>query len=196
MIKKETKNDYPIHDLIKDRWSPRVFSDQQITQEEIHQLLEAGRWAPSSMNSQPWRIIWGLKGDGVYERILECLHPFNKQWASNASALIIGAYKTKRDDGVASFHALHDLGLFIGNLTLQATSMDIFLHQMAGIDPEKASKEFGFPEGYHVATATALGFAGGNIDDLSDKLQEAERKVERVRKPQEAWAFNGNFEER
>lgn len=195
MINKETNVAYPIHDLIKERWSPRIFSDKPISEDEIKQLLEAGRWAPSSMNSQPWRIIWGIKGDGVYERIFECLHDFNKSWANNAPALIVGAYKTHRDDGKESFHALHDLGLFMGNVGIQATSMGIYLHQMAGIDPKKALEEFGFPEGYHVATATAVGFGGGELSDLPEKLQQSEQKTKRERNPQENWAFNGDFRE-
>jgi len=56
MIKK-ANTDHPIHELIKNRWSPYKFSDRSVTREELLSLLEAARWAPSSYNEQPWRFI-------------------------------------------------------------------------------------------------------------------------------------------
>ena len=119
---------------------------------------------------------------------------FNQGWATGAPALILGAFKKDTNDGEKeNFHALHDLGLFMGNVCVQATSMGIGMHQMAGIDFKKAGKEFGFPDNYHVATATAIGRFGGNADTLPKDLQEQETKVKRERKQQEEFVFNGNF---
>ena len=100
-----------------------------------------------------------------------------------------------KDGEKENFHALHDLGLFMGNVSLQATSMGIALHQMAGIDFKKAAAEFNFPDNYHVATATAIGYYGGDASTLPADLQEAERKKERSRKEQKSFVFNGNFKE-
>ncbi|WP_432410633.1 nitroreductase family protein [Rasiella sp. SM2506] len=194
MTEKKTPTAYEIHPLIKERWSPRAFAETPITETEIKTLLEAGRWAASSNNLQPWRIIWGLKGTTTYDRIFECLVAFNQSWAKGAPALLLGAFKKDMNDGEKeNFHALHDLGLFMGNVSIQATSMDIAIHQMAGIDFKKAGKEFGFPDNYHVATAIAIGRYGGNLDTLPEDLQRQEVKVTRERKEQEAFAFNGNF---
>lgn len=35
------------------RWSPRAFTNDEIDESELLTILEAGRWAPSSFNSQP-----------------------------------------------------------------------------------------------------------------------------------------------
>lgn len=194
MREKQTPTAYEIHPLIKDRWSPRAFAETPITETEIKTLLEAGRWAPSSNNLQPWRIIWGLEGTEVYDRIFDCLVEFNQSWVKGAPALMLGAFKKDMKDGEKeNFHALHDLGLFMGNVSVQATSMGIALHQMAGIDFKKAGKEFGFPDNYHVATGIAIGRFGGNAETLPEDLQEQETKVTRERKPQDTFAFNGNF---
>lgn len=192
-IKKQTPTEYEIHPLVKERWSPRAFSSKIITDTDIHQLLEAGRWAPSSNNLQPWRIIWGLEGTETYNRIFDCLVEFNQGWAKGAPALMLGAIKKDTKDGKENFHALHDLGLFMGNVLTQAQSMNIALHQMAGIDYKKAAKEFGFPDNYHVATAVAIGYYGGNPASLPSDLQEQETKEKRERKSQSEFAFNGNF---
>lgn len=44
-------------DNIKNRRSIRKFVDKKIPEETIKELAEAGRFAPSSHNSQPWRLI-------------------------------------------------------------------------------------------------------------------------------------------
>jgi|SRR5690554_112196 len=195
IIEKNTPTEYPILKSIEKRWSPRTFADRPLTENQVHILLEAGRWAPSSNNLQPWRIIWGLKGTEMYDRIFNCLDDFNQQWAGNAQFLWLNAYKkTRGSKGRENFHALHDLGLFMGNVIQQANSMDLAVHQMAGVLYKKAQEDFKFPDEYHVATAVAFGYFGGEIDDLSEDLRSQELAVERNRKSQDEFAFNGNFQ--
>lgn len=195
-IDKDTDLDYPILDSIKDRWSPRVFSHREITEEDAKVLLEAGRWAPSSANMQPWRVIWGIKGTEVYDRIYDCLDDFNKSWAGNAQMLWLNAFKKKMPNkDIENFHALHDLGLFMGNVVHQANSMEIAVHQMAGIQFKKAAKDFGFTEDYHVATAVAFGYFGGNPELLPEDLKKQEVTSKRSRIKQDSFAFNGDFKE-
>ncbi|AXT57152.1 nitroreductase [Aquimarina sp. AD1] len=190
-IKKETKLE--ILPILKDRYSPRIFAKTPISETEIRTILEAGRWAPSSYNRQPWRTIWGIKGSKTYDRILDCLSDFNKSWAINAPALFLNAFKKTTDQGEENFHALHDLGLYMGNVTAQAQHLGIALHQMAGVNHEQAKKEFKFPEEYHVVTAVALGYYGGNIEDLPEDLRTQETPEHRTRMPQLNFTFNGNY---
>ena len=194
-INKNTPIDYPILDSIKNRWSPRVFATTPIKEEEVKILFEAGRWAPSCANIQPWRIIWGIKGTEMYDRIFNCLDDFNQSWAGNSQLLWINAFKkTMDDDKKENFHALHDLGLFMGNVIQQANSMGIAVHQMAGVKFKKAQEEFNFSDDYHIATAVAFGHFGGDADILPDDLKKQELKEIRIRKEQEEFAFNGNFQ--
>lgn len=193
-VNKITPIEYPILDSIKSRWSPRSFAKTLITEDKVKILLEAGRWAPSASNIQPWRIIWGIKGTDIYDRIFECLDDFNQSWASNAQVLWINAFKkTMEKNEKENFHALHDLGLFMGNVMLQASYMGIAVHQMAGMQFKKAHKNFNFSEDYHVATAVAFGYFGGNLEELPDDLKKQELKEMRERKTQDEFAFNGNF---
>lgn len=195
MIKKETPTAYEIHPLIKQRWSPRAFAETPVTEEELKQLFEAGRWAASSNNLQPWRIIYGLKGTEEFNRIYNCLDKFNQGWNKTSQVLLLGAFKKTNKKGKENFHALHDLGQFMANLAIQAQSMGIAVHQMAGLDFKKALKEFKFPDDYHVATAVAIGYYGGDVESLPEDLQEKEIKETRKRKPQEEFIFNGDFRE-
>ena len=77
-------------------------------------------------------------------------------------------------------------------MTTQAQYLDIALHHMAGIDWQKAQKVFNVPEGYHISTAIAIGYYGGNMEDLSEDLQESEL-AERTRMPQKDFAFKGEW---
>lgn len=42
---------------IRTRRSIRVFEDESINREDIEGILEAGRWAPSGLNNQPWKLV-------------------------------------------------------------------------------------------------------------------------------------------
>lgn len=191
---KITKTEYPILDSIKNRWSPRSFSNTPIKEEQVKTLLEAGRWAPSASNIQPWRVVWGIKGTETYDRIFNCLDDFNQQWAGNAQVLWLNAFKkTMVSNERENFHALHDLGLFMGNVINQAESMGIAAHQMAGLRFKDAQKEFQFTDDFHVATAVAFGYYGGDADKLPEDLKSQELNEMRIRKTQTEFAFNGNF---
>ncbi|MEM1328405.1 MAG: nitroreductase family protein [Bacteroidota bacterium] len=184
---KEANTDYPILQLLQDRWSPRVFTDTEPTDQELRQLFEAASWAASSYNQQPWRFIVARKGTDTYKKIYDLLSDFNQSWV-DSPVLVLTAYKKTFDDGKENFHALHDLGACVTSMTIQAQSMGIALHQMAGVDFEKAKEEFNIPDDFHVATAITIGFYGGNPEKLEDDLQKQEKQA-RERKPQSEFVF-------
>ena len=99
-------------------------------------------------------------------------------------------------NGKDNFHALHDVGLFAMNMSIQAQSMGIAVHQMAGVKHQQAKKEFKFPEHYHVATAIAIGHYSEDIENLEGDLLKMEKNPERSRKLQNEFAFNGDFVDR
>jgi len=46
-----------ITELLLTRRSIRKYRQEQISQDNLHSILEAGRYAPSASNGQPWRFI-------------------------------------------------------------------------------------------------------------------------------------------
>lgn len=191
-LDKMADNNHEIYALLKQRYSPRVFNTTEVSDNDLNQLFEAVRWSASSSNIQPWRFIYARKGTDSYNKILECLSDFNQEWADNAPILLLTAYKEQNDDGKENFHALHDLGLCLGNMTVQAQYMGIGLHHMAGVDWKKADKDFDIPDGFHISTAIALGYYGGKLEDLSEDLQKQET-AKRERIPQSEFAFQDEW---
>lgn len=149
--------------LIKDRFSPYDFTDKELTQQEIEILFEAAGKAASAFNEQPWRFVYALRqNEEEFKNIYNCLVEGNQGWTAKVSALVITVVKTKfTKNGNLNSVAQHDLGLAVGNLSVQASSMGIYLHQMAGIKPDEAIKRLNIPEGFEPVTAIAIGFYDG-----------------------------------
>lgn len=58
-------------DAIRDRRSVREFTDETVDDQTITAILDAGRWAPSGLNNQPWRFIV-IGNGGTIDRISQC----------------------------------------------------------------------------------------------------------------------------
>lgn len=180
---KYADTDYPVHELIRQRWSPRSFSDKSVDPELINQLFEAARWAPSSYNEQPWKFIVARKEDTTaFAKLAKVMNDFNSGWAGDAPVLALGLAKTTFDlDGRPNPHAGHDLGQAIAHLTFEATRNQLYVHQMAGIEPEIANDIYDLPDDYKPMTMFAIGYKG-QPESLGDKLQKQETSA-RSRKP-------------
>ena len=143
------------------RWSPRSFADRDVSPADLRTVFEAARWAASSFNEQPWRFIVGLRNSLTYKKIFSALIGFNQGWAGAAPVLILGAAKTKfSHNGADNRNALYDLGAASSYLTLQAASLGLTTHQMAGFDPAAARQALEIPEEYTFGAVIALGYQG------------------------------------
>jgi nitroreductase len=172
-----------VHPLLADRRSTLAFSPRMLEPEILASLLEAARWAPSSMNEQPWRFIVATKrNQSDFERLLSCLVEFNIQWAEHAPVLLLSVARlTFESTGKPNRHALHDVGHAMANLTFQAMVSGLSVHQAAGFDVERARNEFSIPYDYEPVTVAAIGYPGSSAS-LHEKLRKKDSSPRR-RKP-------------
>ena len=193
-MNKEAITTYPLIKEIRYRWSPRAFDDKEISKKEVKTLLEAARWAPSSMNEQPWRYILGFKGDESYDKILDCLVEFNRNWAQTAPVLGMVVGKKLFKSGKENRHFWYDSGQSMAYFSLQATAMNLHLHQMGGFSKSKAIEKLQIPsEEYEPLTAFALGYkTDPENTNIPDDLKEEEYNP-RKRKQQSELFFEGAF---
>ena len=184
--------EHPIADLLAARWSPRAFSGVPVTRDELHLLLEAARWAPSSGNSQPWRFVYALREEDPegHSRILDVLDDYNQVWAREAPLLMLSVAQLRTEKRELR-HAEHDVGLAVGAMLVQATALGLHVHQMAGYDADAARDALAIPEDHTPVAAIAVGHLG-SADALPEKLAARER-AERTRIPQAQFAFAGRF---
>ncbi|HEY1579842.1 MAG TPA: nitroreductase family protein [Terracidiphilus sp.] len=167
--------------LILERWSPRSFADRDVSAADLRTIFEAGRWAPSSYNEQPWRFFVGHRNSETYKKILDALVPFNQDWAGSAPVLILDVARTRfsHNDSPNNYGA-HDLGAAMAYMALQAAALGLAAHQMAGLDWVKARESFAIPETYAIGSVMALGYQG-ELKDLAEKFQ-AQEQAPRSRK--------------
>ena len=174
-----------IHELLARRWSPRAFSPRPVEPARLAQLFEAARWAPSSYNAQPWAFIVATREDAEgHNRLLSTLVDVNRQWARQAAVLILAIAKLDYDHAARpNRHAFYDLGQAVANLTVQATALDLHIHQMGGFDPRSARELFAIPTGYEPVAVLALGYQEGPPAD----------PAARMRKPLTDFVFSGSW---
>jgi len=91
------KSEYPIQELLLDRWSPRALSGEALSEAELMPLFEAARWAPSSGNFQPWRFLYARRDTDFWPAFLGLLVPRNQAWAQRAGALVLVISRTHFD---------------------------------------------------------------------------------------------------
>jgi nitroreductase len=191
-LKKPAETSVPIYDLLKQRWSPRAFDSRPVEPEKLRSLFEAARWAPSSNNAQPWSYIVGTKDDPEnYNRVLDTLVEQNQVWAKHAPVLAFSVAKLSFDNGKPNRYAFYDVGQAVADLSIEAEALGLSVHQMGGIDPEKARKSFGVPADYEVVAGIALGYEGDPAS-LPEKLREREL-APRQRKSLESFVFSGQW---
>ena len=192
---KTAKTDYAIIPQITERWSPRAFADMPVEKEKILQLFEAARWAPSSINEQPWRFIISFKGEEGYKAMFEGFNEWNQKWAWTAPVIVTTCVKktfTKNDS--PNKHAWHDLGLAMGNLLAQATHLGLQVHQMAGINTGILYKNLHInPDEYEIVTMFTVGYQNfDRLSELDEQYHESEKAI-RTRKGLDEILFQDKF---
>jgi nitroreductase len=179
-------------DLIKSHRSKRAFSDKPIETKKIKSLFEAARWAPSSLNEQPWTYIYATREQELWKKIFEALSEGNKIWAKDAPLLIVSFCKKNFSrNGVPNAAAKYDVGAANAFLSLQATHLGLNSHQMGGFDHQLLRANLNVPNDYEEGVIIAVGY-DGDVNQLPVHLHSRETSP-RVRNVQEEFVMNSSF---
>jgi nitroreductase len=192
-MEKPANPQFPIHELLKHRWSPRGFADRPVEPEKLQSLFEAARWTASSFNGQPWNFVIATREQPEdFARVLSCFVETNSVWAKSAPVIGISVAKLHFDhNGSSNRHAYHDTGQATATLAIQAVALGLQIHQLAGIHVDKAREVLSIPEGYEPVAGLAIGYPG-NSHSLPEKLREREL-ADRQRKPVESFVYAGHW---
>lgn len=185
------KPDHDISPIFINRWSPRAMSGEELDREELMRLFEAARWAPSSMNNQPWRFLYALRNTAHWEKFFGLLAPGNQVSCKNVAALIVVVSKTTFDykRRSARTHSFDSGAAWMG-LALQGSFLGFVVHGMQGFDYDRAKSELSVNDEFQVEAMIAVG-RPGKKEDLPPGVQE--REFPSTRKKLEELVFEGGF---
>ena len=182
-----------ILEIIQERWSPYSFSSSHVEEFKLKAMFEAAGYAPSCNNEQPWMFVYTTKEENqVFDDYLGFLNESNRVWAKDSFAIIISMARTKfvyHDK--PNRYALHDTGMAVSNLLLQALAMDIYVHQMGGFSVEKVIEYFKLDENIQPVAIMAVGYLGDG-NSLSPELLKRDEK-RRPRKSVNEFAFKNSL---
>ncbi|MCS7061795.1 MAG: nitroreductase family protein [Anaerolineae bacterium] len=191
-MEKLANTQHEIHPLLKARWSPRAFDSRPLDPSVLPSLFEAARWAPSGGNNQPWAfVVFPADGSEARRQIEDALTGNNREWAPRAPLLVLAVAMPHPRLGTVGPYSYYDLGQAVTQLTVQATALGLFVHQMAGFDADKARQVAGLPDTCEPMVMIAIGHYG-DYTHLSEALREREL-APRVRKPLAEFVFHARW---
>jgi nitroreductase len=115
-------HDNPVLRSIRGRRSVIRFTDQPVSDEELVSILEAGRWAPSYINSQPWEFLV-VRDQKMRARMSEILRRITVAWQGFATAPV--AVVVMVDPGRDPRHLAEDGAVAVQNMALAAHSLGL-----------------------------------------------------------------------
>lgn len=196
MFEKKANTSVPINNVLAKRWSGRAYDPNKIVEEaSIISLLEAIRWSPSCYGDEPWRFIVCNKqtNPDAWQKAFECLMEGNQGWAKDAQILMLGVGDTVLSkNGKPNRWGEFDTGAATMSLSVQATELDLMVHQMGGYFEDKARAAFNVPEQFIMLSMISIGYQL-SIDNMTDEQKEREL-ADRVRSPLTDKFFDGNWE--
>ena len=145
-----------IFDIIKGRRSVRKFKDKKIPEEELRKILEAGIWAPSGSNIQPWEFIL-VTGNDTIEKI-KLISP---GLFGDPAALIIVCVNKERSKKAGRFGetmAIMDVSMAAQNMMLMAYSLGIGSCPIVSFNKVALKKLLSIPEDVEPVLMISFGY--------------------------------------
>ncbi len=183
----------PILKEIAQRRAKRALATTPITEEVLLRLAEAAHMAPSSLNSQPWRMIT-VRDPEALDKLKETLAPGN-YWAKKAP--VITAFVTNPAWGLSLGEVTYtpfELGMAAMAYQIQAIAEGLYVHPIAGYNAKEAKVALGIREEDTLQTLVILGYPG-EMEGLSEKHIESENS-QRSRKALDEVACFDHWDER
>jgi nitroreductase len=143
--------------LLKSRRSIRRYRSDPVTDEMVEQLLEAGRWAPSASNRQPWAFIV-IRDEKIRRQVAQHAASYFIRWAHAEEApLLIVLCGDARNRVYRRF--LHeDVGLAGGQIMLQAKALGLGSCWIGALDRKAIAAILKVPDHLEIVGLLTVGF--------------------------------------
>lgn len=157
-----------VADTIRTKRAVRQFRDERLPEEAVRAILNAGRRAQSSKNSQPWRFLAIQEPQTLKE--LSRLGKYAGHIAGAALAVMILTPTPEQ-----RFSIMFDAGQAAAYMRLAAWEMGIGSCLVSIYEPEKARELLGFPDEWHLRLGISFGYPE-DVEALSAPPQPGGRK--------------------
>lgn len=128
-------------EVIKERRTIRKYRNQDISDSEVNKILEAGRYAPSAGNQQPWEIIVIKNYDRKQKIVQAC---FDQAWIAEAPVIIVVAINillstSKYKHRGEKLYGIQGTSAAIENMLIAAESLGIGSAWIGGFSEQAIS---------------------------------------------------------
>ena len=152
-------------ECIKTRRSIRKFLDLPLPRDILTNIVDAGRYAPSSGNLQDWKFVVVLKPDLIKKVAEACLQQY---WMESAAAIVIVCSepeKNKRFYGLRGerLYTIQDCAASAQNILLTAHSLGVGACWVGAFDEDMIKRTFGIPDEVRPQAIIALGYADEKV---------------------------------
>jgi len=142
--------------LIKERRSIRSFTSQNVPIQEIYELLEAARWAPSGGNVQPIRYVIVTGREAI-----EAIKMISPGLFGEPPAMIVMCFNRDKILPTSQIHFI-DLGTALQNILLMAHSKGLGCCPVASFDAEAVAELLSLPNKIKPVLVLVLGYPDGH----------------------------------
>jgi nitroreductase len=143
--------------LLKGRRSIRRYQDKPVPDDLLNEVLEAGRWAPSASNRQPWDFIV-VRDPEIRAAVAEHAAYFFIKWAHVEEAPVIIALCGDARNPVYRQFLHEDIGLAGSHMMLQAAALGLGTCWLGGVNREAIGQILKVPSQTEVIGLLTLGF--------------------------------------
>lgn len=152
--------------LARNRRPVREFADRPLPPETVESVLEAGRWAPSAKEAQPWRFV--AVQEALTRRELAAA-AFNHPHVATAPLLVVCCARIHSHvSGSGRVSYPMDLAAAAQNMLLAAADMGLSTSWINGFRESAVRDAVDAPSEVPVVTILAIGYADG-IRSLPDR---------------------------
>lgn len=146
---------------IKGRRSVRVFTDEPVSEDEVNQLLDAARWAPSAGNIQPWKFIVVQNAKTKHGLVEAALDQTFIEEAPVVFVVCANPTRSSRRYGSrgARLYCLQDTAAAIQNIHLAAYAMGLATCWVGTFREEKARRVLNIPDNLRPVAIIPVGHA-------------------------------------
>ncbi len=140
-----------VSEAIRLKRAVRKFTPQHLPKEVIFAILNAGRRAQSSKNSQPWHFI-AITDKGLLKQLSEC-----GDWAGHLAGAALGV-ALLHPDPLQKFQTMFDIGQAAAYMQLAAWELGVGSCLASIYQPERARQVLGFPPELYLRIAISFGY--------------------------------------